>query len=212
MKPRGPSPAQVRDEVVRAAGPRGPKLYDRIVRAAEALDADREKEALKLLRPVLTAIPQVPTVHELMGVALYRSGRYAQAAEELEQYVAGARAVDQHPVLMDCYRAEREWKRVDRLWRELSAVSAAPEVVAEGRIVLAGSLADRGRVREAIAMLARRGGDVKDPKEHHLRVWYALADLEERVGNLPRARTLFERVSRRDPDFADVMERLLALG
>jgi tetratricopeptide (TPR) repeat protein len=147
-----------------------------------------------------------------MGVALYRSGKYAQAAEELELYVAGARAVDQHPMLMDCYRAERDWKRVDRLWSELSAVSAAPEVIAEGRIVLAGSLADRGRVREAIAVLARRAGDVKDPTEHHLRVWYALADLEERVGNLPRARTLFERVSRRDPDFADVVERLVALG
>jgi tetratricopeptide (TPR) repeat protein len=202
----------VRDEVVRAAGPRGTKLYDRIVRAAEALDADREKEALKVLRPLLTALPQIPTVHELMGVALYRSGRYAQAAEELEQYVAGARAVDQHPVLMDCYRAEREWKRVDRLWAELSAVSAAPEVIAEGRIVLAGSLADRGRVREAIAVLARRAGDVKDPLEVLVWVWFAHAVLEERVGNLPRGRTLFERVSRRDPDFADVVERLVALG
>jgi tetratricopeptide (TPR) repeat protein len=202
----------VRDEVVRAAGSRGTKLYDRIVRAAEALDADREKEALKVLRPLLSALPQIPTVHELMGVALYRAGRYRDAAEELELYVAGARAVDQHPTLMDCYRAEREWKRVDRLWSELSATSAAPEVIAEGRIVLAGSLADRGRVREAIALLARRGADVKDPKEHHLRVWYALADLEERVGNLPRARALFERVSRQDPDFADVLERVLALG
>ena len=202
----------MRDAVVHAAGPRGTKLYDQLSRAAEALDADREKEALKLLRPLVSALPQVPTVHELMGVALYRAGRYRDAAEELEQYVSGARAVDQHPTLMDCYRAEREWKRVDRLWKELSSVSAAPEVVAEGRIVLAGSLADRGRVREAIALLARRGGDVKNPKDHHLRVWYALADLEERAGNLPRARALFERVSAEDPGFADVAERLAALG
>jgi tetratricopeptide (TPR) repeat protein len=202
----------VREEVLRAGGPRGARLYDQLARASDALDADREKEAIKLLRPLLGALPQVPTVHELMGVALYRSGRYEQAAEELEAYVAGARAVDQHPTLMDCYRAQRQWKRVDRLWAELGASPAGPEVVAEGRIVLAGSLADRGRVREAIALLARRGGDVKSPKEHHLRVWYALADLEERAGNLPRARTLFERVSRQDPDFADVMERIVALG
>jgi hypothetical protein len=34
----------------------------------------------------------------------------------------------------------------------------------------------------------------------------------ERTGDLPRARELFDRVRRRDPAFADVAERLLALG
>ncbi len=65
----------MREDVLRTAGPRGAKLYDRLSHAAEALDADREKEALKLLRPLVTALSQVPTVHELMGVALYRAGR-----------------------------------------------------------------------------------------------------------------------------------------
>ncbi|MFN8026260.1 MAG: tetratricopeptide repeat protein [Acidimicrobiia bacterium] len=32
---------------------------------------------------------------------------------------------------------------------------------------------------------------MKQPKDH--RVWYALADLEERAGNLARARELFTR-------------------
>ena len=99
------------------------------------------------------------------------------------------------------------------LWDELGQTAAAPEVVAEGRIVYAGSLADRGRVREAISLLDRRGrGREERPKDFHLRLWYALADLEERAGNLPRARTLFERISRNDPSFADVMERLVSLG
>ncbi len=53
---------------------------------------------------------------------------------------------------------------------------------------------------------------MQNVREHHLRLWYALADLEERGGNLPRARTLFERISRTDPGFADVMERLVSLG
>ncbi len=47
---------------------------------------------------------------------------------------------------------------------------------------------------------------------HHLRLWYALADLEERAGNIPRARMLFDRIRRHEAGFADVAERLAALG
>jgi tetratricopeptide (TPR) repeat protein len=209
---RGPGPKAVREEFLRLGGPRGAKFYEQLGRAADALEADREKDALRLLRPLRTAMPASATVRELLGVALYRSGRYDQAAEELEAYVAYCGAVDQHPALMDCYRALRDYKRVKQLWDELGQTAAAPEVVAEGRIVYAGSLADRGRVKEAISLLDRRAADVKNVRDFHLRLWYALADLEERAGNLPRARTLFERISRNDPGFADVMERLVGLG
>ena len=210
---RGPSPKVVREEVLRLGGARGPRLYEQLVKAVDALDADHEKEALRLLRPLRRALPQSATVHEQLGIALYRSGRFAEAAEELEAYVGALRrggpAPRPHGLLP---RAAQRDDRVQSLWNELGQVAAAPEVVAEGRIVLAGSLADRGRLREAISMLSRRGGDVRNPREYHLRLWYALADLEERAGNLPRARSLFERISRTDPGFADVVERVLALG
>jgi tetratricopeptide (TPR) repeat protein len=211
-KARGPGPKAVREEFLRLGGPRGTKFYEQLVRAAEALASDREKDALRLLRPLRAAMPQSATVHEQMGIALYRSGRYDQAAEELESYIALCGAVDQHPALMDCYRALKQWKRVETLWDEIGKSAAAPEVVAEGRIVLAGSLADRGRIKEAVTLLEKRGADVKNVQELHLRLWYALADLQERAGNLPRARTLFERISRTDPGFADVMERIVSLG
>ena len=77
---------------------------------------------------------------------------------------------------------------------------------------MAGSLADRGHLHDAIALLDRRSDNVKRPAEHHLRVWYVLADLNERAGDLPRARELFDRVRRADPSFADVAERSVALG
>jgi 1,2-phenylacetyl-CoA epoxidase PaaB subunit len=77
---------------------------------------------------------------------------------------------------------------------------------------VAGALADRGRVDEALALLGRRERPVSKPRDHHLRLWYALADLEERAGNLPRARALFDRIRRHDAGFADVAERLAALG
>jgi tetratricopeptide (TPR) repeat protein len=95
---------------------------------------------------------------------------------------------------------------------DLRAASPSAALVTEGRIVAAGALADRGRLGEAIALLERRAGDVRRVQEHHLRLWYALADLRERAGDLPAARALFARIRKHDPRFADVAERLAALG
>ena len=45
------------------------------------------------------------------------------------------------------------------------------------------------------------------PRDHHLRLLYVLGDLYERAGDVPRARTLFDRVVAADPDFADAGRR-----
>jgi tetratricopeptide (TPR) repeat protein len=113
---------------------------------------------------------------------------------------------------MDCARAQKRWRRVQELWEELAAASPDPELITEGRIVAAGALADRGRLTDAIAMLTRKADAVKRPRPDELRLWYALADLEERAGNTARARTLFDRVADHDPGLADVEERRRALG
>ena len=214
QSPRGrrPKPGDVRDEILRLGGSAGPKYYDQLARAADAFQRDHERDAILILRPLRDALPESPSVRELLGLAFYRDGKFTAAAKELEEYVRLSGAVDQHPVLMDCYRAQHRWKRVDDLWRELAATSPPPDLATEGRIVAAGALADRGRVKEALGLLGRREGKVTRPGEHHLRLWYALGDLEERAGNLPRARALFDRVRAHDPGFADVAERLAALA
>ena len=79
------------------------------------------------------------------------------------------------------------------------------------RIVAAGARADRGDVDGAMRLLEAGATKVRRPRPHHLRVWYALADLYERAGDLPRARELFGRVVRHDPQLADAAERLAAL-
>jgi tetratricopeptide (TPR) repeat protein len=147
-----------------------------------------------------------------MGLAHYRLTQYAAAAKELDAFVRLTDSVEQHPVLMDCMRALGRWRRVDELWDELAAASPSSALVAEGRIVLAGASADRGRLRDAIAILDRKAAPPKRVHEHHLRLWYALADLYERAGDLPRARDLFTRVRTYDAGFADVAERLAALA
>jgi tetratricopeptide (TPR) repeat protein len=205
-------PRDVETEVLRLGGSRGPFLLDRLMAAADAFGHDRDREALTTLRPVRDALPDAPSVRELSGLAHYRLGNYRAAAKELEAYVELTDAVDQHPVLMDCYRAQRRWRKVDELWADLSAASPSSELVSEGRIVAAGALADRGRLDDAIAVLDRKSGDVKRARPHHLRLWYALGDLEERAGNLGRARVLFDRVRAHDAEFADVAARRRALA
>ena len=103
-------------------------------------------------------------------------------------------SVEQHPVLMDCDRAQGAGAKVEELWEELAAASPSAALVTEGRIVAAGALADRGRLRRRHRAARRRERARAATPEHHLRLWYALADLDERAGDLPRARALFERV------------------
>lgn len=209
---RRPTAGEVRDEILRLGGSKGPQYYDQLARAADAFARDHERDAVRTLRPLRDALPESPSVRELLGLSLYRDGKFTAAAKELEEYVRMSGSVDQHPVLMDCYRAQRRWKRIDDLWRELAATSPPPELATEGRIVAAGALADRGRVTDALRLLGRREGKITRPRDYHLRLWYALGDLEERAGNLPRARALFDRVRSHDPAFADIAERLAALG
>jgi hypothetical protein len=72
-------------------------------------------------------------------------------------------------------------------------------------------LADRGDLDGAIALLGPGGKSLRRPDTCHLRQWYALGDLYERAGELPRARELFERVASFTTELFDVEDRLAAL-
>lgn len=177
-----------------------------------AFERDRFREAQRLLGDLAEEAPAVAAVRELHGLTLYHLARWAEARRELEAFRSLSGSVEQHPVLADCYRALKRYDAVEELWEELRDSSPSAELVTEGRIVLAGSLADQGRLADAIALLDRARSDTRRPRSHHLRLWYALADLLERAGDLPRARELFGRVQRFEPDFADVAERVRSLG
>jgi tetratricopeptide (TPR) repeat protein len=190
------------------------KLERRLAEAAEAYLAERYADARRLLRSIDQLAPGVPEVHELLGLTAYRLGRWREAITHLELFLtlSGGDSVEQHPVLADCHRALRQHARVDELWRELGAASPSAELLEEGRIVLAGSLADQDRVLDAIRVLDRAPAPRGRPQLHHLRRWYVLADLYERSGDLPRARRVFGDIVAVEPRFADAAERRASLG
>jgi hypothetical protein len=202
----------VDDDVARAVGPsKAGKVAQRLSEAARAFDRERYADARKLLKPLADQAPSSATIRELHGVTLYRLGRWREAAKELEAFRSLTGSVEQHPVLADCYRALGRQQKVVELWDELREASPGAELVAEGRIVLAGSRADHGDIEGAIAVLEAAPKPTKKARSHHLRTAYALADLYERAGEVPRARELFQRVAASAPDFADVGARLRAL-
>jgi tetratricopeptide (TPR) repeat protein len=203
-----PAPGAQRPKPVRDGG----RLQEALIRGARALDRGYEQEALRILRPWREAHPDSAELRELLGLTYYRLGRWALAQKELDAFVGLTNSTEQHPVLMDVARALGRYKRVEQLWQELRAASPGAEVVTEGRIVYAGTLGDQGKLDEAIRVLERAPVNSKRILPHHLRLWYALADLHERAGDIPAARALFRKISAQDPSFVDVAERLSALS
>ena len=213
---RDPAPidleTEVREQLARAVGTaRRERVERRLAEAAEHFEADRFADAARILKKLVDEAPTVAAVHELYGLTLYRQEKWKPAARELEAFRLLTSSTEQHPVLADCYRALRQWRQVGELWDELREASPSAELVTEGRIVMAGSLADRDDPAGAIRLLEQGFSFPKRPMLHHLRRAYALADLYERIGDLPKARTLFGRIDAADPDFADVRRRVRAL-
>jgi tetratricopeptide (TPR) repeat protein len=160
-------------------------------------------------------VPESAAARELHGLVCYRLGRWTQAIGHLEAArLLGGDDTSQIPVMMDCHRALHRHRRVAALWEELRAASPSPDILAEGRMVLASDLADQRKLNAAVDVLATAGAgrNLRHPSDRHIRQWYVLADLYERAGDTAHARELFGRVAAADPELADAADRYAALG
>jgi tetratricopeptide (TPR) repeat protein len=212
-RPPKPLEPEIAAELVGAVGKqRGARLAERLAQASEALDRERYQEARRLAGAIAKEAPDVAAAHEVLGLACYRLGLYKPAVRSLEM------ALDLHPnpaimpVVADCYRALGRWSSVERVWLEIKELSPSQEVLAEGRIVAAGALADQGKLKAAIDVMEPATKRVKVVREFHLREWYVVADLHDRVGDAVSARRWFVTIADIDPEFADVTQRLRTLG
>lgn len=151
-------------------------------------------------------------VQEVLGLASYRLGRYKpavaalQAAQELKENPGLL------PVIADAYRGLRRWSAVERVWGQIKAASPSQDIIAEGRIVMANSLADQGNLQGAIEVMLEGRKAPKRVRDHHLREWYVLGDLYDRMGETITARRWFGVLADTSPEYFDVMDRLRGLG
>ena len=189
-------------------------LVERAESAAASYERGRYQDALRVIKQVADEVPGVAAVRELAGLSAYRSNRWREAARHLQAYGELTGSAEHVPVLMDCQRALHKPNKVAELWGELRHSSPDPDVLAEGRIVAASTLAEGGDLNGAISMLATAGASkpLRNPSNRHVRQWYVLADFYDRAGDVPRARQYFERVAKADPAAYDVAERLRNLG
>jgi len=214
--PLGARPQRAEDPAVvlkRLVGSdRVKSLNRKLSDAGRAFQADRFGDARALLRPVVKEAPALADGRELMGLTLYRMGKWREAINQLEAFRELTDSTEQHPVLADCHRALGRWADVEYLWEELGEASPNSEVVTEGRIVLAGSYADQGDLAKAIKTLQVGWKLPRRPGDQHLRRAYALADFYDRIGKTAKARELFKWISGHDPHFSDVKTRVKQLS
>jgi tetratricopeptide (TPR) repeat protein len=190
------------------------KMVITLTKAAEGYDRKRYEEALRLGRIVADAVPGVAAVRELTGLAAYRAERWNMAKIHLMAHFTITGDPEHLPLVMDCDRANRRFRAVEKTYQEIEGAEATADTLAEARIVLASALADQKKYTEAIDILVRAGGTkmLRNPAYRHVRLWYALADIFDRSGDQVSARELFARVVVADPDAYDAKDRLSELG
>ena len=190
------------------------KMVVTLTRAAEAYDRKRYEEALRLGRVVADATPSVAAVRELTGLGAYRAERWAMAKIHLRAYFTITGNPEHLPLVMDADRANHRYRAVEKTFDELLENEPTAEVLAEGRIVMAATWADQRRYDEAIELLTKAGATklLRNPSFRHVRLWYTLADVYDRAGDLTSARELFSRVVIAEPDAYDAADRLVELG
>ena len=191
---------------------RGVRLSERLAQASEALDRERFDEARRIAASIAKEAPTVSAVQEVLGLASYRLGRYKPAVAALQQ----AQELHENPALLpviaDAYRGLRRWTAVERVWEQIKSASPAQEIMSEGRIVMAGALADQGDIAGAVEVMLEGRRAPKRVRDHHVREWYVLGDLYDRLGEPITARRWFSAVVEATPDFVDVQDRLRGLG
>ena len=210
-------PVHLSDDTVRelkatARPGKGEILVKVFADAVAAFAADDYDEAIRLGEQAKHIALRSIAARELLGLAYYRAGHWSEAARELSAFRRLTGSTEQNPVIADCYRALRKPDKAIEYCDEVKPGRVDEGIYYEAQIVAAGALADMRRMEEAIARLEGLDLSPEVAQPHHLRAWYALADLLERRGRYTQARELFEAVAAADSDLTDAPVRARRLA
>ena len=206
-------PRDIEDELRRTARPgHATDARGRLVRAVELLERGDARGAAAEAEKAKRLAARSPTVREVLGMALYRTGRYAEALSELQSYRRMTGRQDQNHLIADALRAVGRPERVVPLVEEALRAKIPNDAKAEAAIVAASALADLGRYEEALAFLRRARTNEDVGREYVLRLWYVAGDILSRAGRRREAAEEFRKITRHDPGAFDAAERLAKLG
>ena len=208
QRPRAELPKAILQELHATARPgKGEILVKVFAEAAGAYMEEDYAEAIRLGEQAKHIALRSAAARELLGLAYYRTGKWSEAAKELTTFRRISGSTEQNPVIADAYRAMGKPDKALEFCQEIDRKAVEPAVYYEGVIVGAGALADQDRLDDGIAILERLDLRPEVAAEHHLRAWYALADLLERRGRFTQAREWFEAVASADAELTDAPER-----
>jgi len=209
---RGPRDRLV--EEVRNAAPRAKQAaaVASFESARELLQKGRDGAAAQAAEEAKRLAPRSVAVRELLGVALYRAGRYRDALRELQAYRRISGRLDENHLIADSYRGLGMPEKAVPVAREAVGAKLPDETRAEAAIVGAAALADLSRFEEALSLLHRFPPQRNVGRPWELRLWYVTGDVLDRAGRRAEAAEEFRRVVRYDADAFDAAERLASLN
>ena len=176
------------------------------------LERGRDAPAIPAAEEAKALAPRSGAVREVLGMALYRQGRFREALRELQAYRRITGRLDQNHLIADAHRALGAPEKAVEPAREAMRARIPEEARVEAAVVGAAALADLGRFGEALALLRAFPSRENMARPFELRLWYVTGDILERAGRRGEARQEFRRILRHDPQAFDAAERLTRLG
>jgi tetratricopeptide (TPR) repeat protein len=151
-------------------------------------------------------------VREIMGLAAYKTGKYAEALSELRAARRLTGRPDFLPLIADSERGLGRPERALALGNEPDVGRLDPATQVELRIVLAGARRDLGQPDAAVALLHGKDLDPPQVQPWTVRLWYAYADALLAAGRTDEAHRYFEAAANADEDEeTDAADRLAQL-
>ena len=152
---------------------------------------------------------RVGVVREAVGIAAYRTSRWAEALSELRAARRLTGRDDYIPVMADCERALGRLDRALALVREADVSQLDRATQIELRIVESGIRRDQGLADAAVLVLQLPELTSARLRPWSARLFYAYADALLAAGREQEARDAFARAAAADPDDeTDAADRL----
>jgi tetratricopeptide (TPR) repeat protein len=220
----GPAEPRVPDDVT-------PRDLDRSVRAElrslSKANADEVARHLVMIGRLLPDDPEaayahamaaqrragrVAIVREVVGVAAYHAGRWAEALSELRAARRMSGSSHLLPLMADAERGLGRPERALELAGSAEAASLAVPEQVEMAIVVSGARRDLGQPDAAVLALQIPQLSSSTVQPYTPRLWYAYADALLDAGRRDEAATWFARAADADPDGStEAGERLAEL-